>query len=77
MALGVESASNRNEYQESFWGVKGGRRVSLTTLPPSVNLLSRENVGVSISHYPMGLHALLQGKLYLFTFIGVLLRSVW
>jgi hypothetical protein len=22
---GVESASNRNEYQKSFWGVKGGR----------------------------------------------------
>jgi hypothetical protein len=23
---GVDSASNRNEYQEPFWGVKGGRR---------------------------------------------------
>jgi hypothetical protein len=29
---GVDSASNRNEYQESSWGVKSGRRVSLTTL---------------------------------------------
>jgi hypothetical protein len=32
---GVESASNRNEYQEYFLGGKGGRCVWLTTLPPS------------------------------------------
>jgi hypothetical protein len=31
---GVDSASNRYEYQESFWGVKSGR-------PPSVSRLSR------------------------------------
>jgi hypothetical protein len=29
---GVDSASNRNEYQESSCGVKGGQRVRLTTL---------------------------------------------
>jgi hypothetical protein len=39
--LGVDSASNRNEYQEPSWGVKSGRRVSLTTLPPSVSRFSR------------------------------------
>jgi hypothetical protein len=43
---------------------KGGRRVRLT-LPPSVSRLSRENVGASTSHNPMGLHYLLQGWLYL------------
>ena len=32
---GVDSASNRNEYQEHFLGVKSGRCVGLTTLPPS------------------------------------------
>jgi hypothetical protein len=32
---GVDSASKRNEYQEYFFGGKGGRCVGLTTLPPS------------------------------------------
>ena len=32
---GVDSASNRNEYQEFFLGGKGGRCVGLTTLPLS------------------------------------------
>jgi len=32
---GVDSASNRNEYQEHFLGGKEGRCVRLTTLPPS------------------------------------------
>ena len=32
---GVDLASNRNEYQEYFLGVKSGRCVKLTTLSPS------------------------------------------
>jgi len=32
---GVDSASNRHEYQEYFLGGKGGWCVGLTTLPPS------------------------------------------
>ena len=35
MSLGIDSASNRNEYQEYFLVGKGGRYVGLTTLPPS------------------------------------------
>jgi hypothetical protein len=49
-----------------FLGVKGGRRVRLTTSPPSVSRLCRENVGAPKSHNPMGLHGLLQGSFYLF-----------
>jgi hypothetical protein len=37
--------------------------IRLTTLPPSVSQLSRENVGASMSHNSMGLHNLLQGQL--------------
>jgi len=32
---GADSACDINEYQEYFLGVKGGRCVGLTTLPPS------------------------------------------
>jgi hypothetical protein len=58
---GVDSASENNEYHKSSWRVKGGRRVRLTTSPPSVSRISRENVGASTSHNPMDLHGLLQG----------------
>jgi hypothetical protein len=36
----------------------------MTTLPPSMSRLSRENVGTSTSDNPTGLHGLLQGYLY-------------
>jgi len=32
---GVDSASNRNEYQEYFLGGRGDQCIGLTTLPPS------------------------------------------
>ena len=38
---GVDSSSNRNEYQEYFLGGKGGRCVRLTTLPPSCAAVMR------------------------------------
>jgi hypothetical protein len=42
--------------------VKGGRRVRLTTSPPSVSRLFSNlvDVGASTSHNPLGLHGLLQ-----------------
>jgi hypothetical protein len=58
---GVDSASKRNEYQESSSGVMGRRHVSLTTLPPSGSWFSRQNMGASTSDNPMGLHGMLQG----------------
>jgi hypothetical protein len=61
MALGSTQLLKEMTTRNLPGGVKGGRHVRLTTLPPSVSQLSRENVGASMSHNPVGLHGLLQG----------------
>jgi hypothetical protein len=58
MALG----STQPLTEISTRNLPGGKgRPALTTSPPSMSRLSRENVGASTSHNPMGLHGLLQG----------------
>jgi hypothetical protein len=58
---GVDSASNRNEYQEYFLGGKGGR--CLTTFMCRLST----NMGASTSWTPQGLSRPVMGLLYLFT----------
>ena len=57
---GVDSASNRNEYQGYLLGGKGGRSVVLETLPLScADCL--EILGASTSYSPKGLSAPVMG----------------
>jgi hypothetical protein len=60
---GVDSASNRNEYQEYFLEVKSGRCVRLTTNHHPVPL--SRNLGALTSRNPLGLFRPVMGLLYL------------
>jgi hypothetical protein len=50
-------------------GGKTGRRVGLTTLPPSISRMS-ENVGASTSCNPKGLHGLYRDNFTLYIYIS-------
>jgi hypothetical protein len=63
MALGSTQPLTKMNTSNLPGGVKGGQGVGLTNLPPSVSRVSRQNIGASTSHNPMGLHVLLQGCL--------------
>jgi len=73
---GVDSACNRNEYQEYFLGIKGGWCIRLTTYHHPV-LLSR-NLGTLTSWKPLGLTRPVMGLLYLIRSCNVLiLNKMW
>jgi hypothetical protein len=73
MALGSTQPLTEMSTRNLPGGVKSGQRVRLTTSPPSVSRLSKENVEASRSHTPTGLHVLLQGYLYLLLYSEVLM----
>ena len=62
---GVDSACNRNEYQEYFLGGKVGQCVRLTTYHHPVPL--SRNLGTLTSWNPLGHSRPVTGLLYLFT----------
>jgi hypothetical protein len=61
MALGSTQPLTEMSTRNLPGGVKGGWRIRLATLPPSVSRLSGQNVGALTSHNPMGLNDLLHG----------------
>jgi hypothetical protein len=61
MALRLTQPLRKNGYQVSSWGVKRGRRLSLTTTPPSVSRLSGKCVILDVLHS----YGMLQECLYL------------
>jgi len=63
----VNSASKRNEYQEYFLGVKSGRCVRLTTLPPSCAVVTKS--GNLNFLEPSGHLGPVMGLIYLYSFL--------
>jgi hypothetical protein len=61
---GVDSGSNRNEYQDYFLGVKSGRCVRLTTYHHPVPL--SRNLGTLTSWNPLGTSGPVKGLIYLY-----------
>jgi len=67
---GVDSASNRNEYQEYFLGGKGGRCLGLITLPLHVPIVL---ISGSLTCWnPQGLSRSVMGLLYLYFMMSML-----
>jgi hypothetical protein len=56
----VDQASNRNKFQESFWGIRAaGQRLKLTS-PPFESQFYKKCVSLDVSQ-PHGLHGILEG----------------
>jgi len=66
---GVDSACNRNEFQEHFQGVKSGRCLRLTTYHHPVPL--SRNLGTLTSWNPLGHSGPVMGLLYLYCKVTV------
>ena len=71
---GVDSASNRNEYQENFLGVKAAGAWGWQPYPHPV--LSSWNLRTLISWNPLGLSRPVMGLLYLLLFKTIMLPIV-
>ena len=72
---GVDSASNRNEYQEYFRGGKGGRYVKLATCHHPVPL--SRNLGALNSLNPLGLSRPVMGLIYLHILYIIMTCGRW
>jgi len=71
---GVDSACNRNEYQEYFLGIKSDRCVRLTTLPSSCDVVTK--FGNLNFLEPSGHLGTAMGLLYLFYYLLYVFRGL-
>jgi hypothetical protein len=67
---GVFSASNRNEYQKQKNHGSGEQSLGLTTLQPSVSLLSRQCGILNISQTSRPLQSVTESFTFLFIFLN-------